>query len=124
VVDLDSRAVTERIALPDSPSGIAVSRAGNRLYVTCSAPESVVCVLDPADGRVMNRIAVGHTATSPILSPDERRLYVCNRFNHDISVIDLDDRHGNQACPGQSRTGRRGAHAGWATSPGGKPHLR
>jgi YVTN family beta-propeller protein len=90
VVDLDSRAVVERFAFPDSPSGIAVSRAGNRLYVTCSAPESVVCVLDPADGKVLNRIVVGHSAMSPILSPDERRLYVCNRFNHDISVIDLE----------------------------------
>ncbi len=80
---VDSRVIIDRIALPDSPSGIAVSRSGTRLYVTCSAPESVVCVLDPADGKVLNRIAVGHTAMSPILSPDDRRLYVCNRFNHD-----------------------------------------
>ena len=30
----------------------------------------------------------GHTAHGVAVTPDGRRLYVCNRFNHDVSVIE------------------------------------
>jgi YVTN family beta-propeller protein len=89
VFDLRSNQVARLLPLPDSPSGLAVSRAGNRLYVACSAPASRICVIDPNHDTILDQIPVGHTAMAPVLSPDERRLYVCNRFNHDVSVIDL-----------------------------------
>jgi YVTN family beta-propeller protein len=34
-------------------------------------------------------LPAGHTAMGPVLSPDGKTLYVCNRFNNDVSVIDL-----------------------------------
>jgi len=37
----------------------------------------------------VGRIQVGHTAMLPVPSPDGKTLYVCNRFNNDVSVIDL-----------------------------------
>lgn len=37
----------------------------------------------------MDRLAAGHTAMAPVLSPDGKRLYVCNRFDDDVSVFDL-----------------------------------
>jgi hypothetical protein len=38
---------------------------------------------------VTGQIAVGHTPGAPVLSPDGSRLYVSNRFNNNVSVIDL-----------------------------------
>jgi YVTN family beta-propeller protein len=48
-----------------------------------------VCVVNIASGKVERRIKVGHSPRSPVLSPDESTLYVCNQFNNDISVVDL-----------------------------------
>lgn len=75
--------------LPASPSGMALSADDKKLYVTCAAPESVVCVIDVFQKKIMGTIPAGHTALSPVLSPDGRTLYVCNQFNNDVSVIDL-----------------------------------
>ena len=36
-----------------------------------------------------HRLRAGYQAQSPVLSPDGRTLYVCNRFNNDVSVFDL-----------------------------------
>jgi len=35
------------------------------------------------------KIPVGHTPTSPVLSPDGNTLYVCNRFGASVSIVDL-----------------------------------
>ena len=40
-------------------------------------------------GELLAAIPAGHTAMSPVISPDGKRLYVCNRFDNDVSVIDL-----------------------------------
>ncbi len=89
VFDLIANRFSRWLHLPGSPSGLAISRAGDRLYVTCSAAESSVCVINPDQDSIIGQVSAGHTARAPVLSPDERRLYVCNRFNDDISVIDL-----------------------------------
>lgn len=81
--------VTGSIIVPDSPQGLVLSNDGNQLFVTCAAPESRVCVVDLARLRVVETIPAGHTAMAPVVSPDGKRLYVCNRFNDDVSVIDL-----------------------------------
>ena len=46
VVDVQQRSVTRRIDMPAEPTGIAMCSCGARLYVTCAAPESTVCVVD------------------------------------------------------------------------------
>ena len=78
--------------MPHTPTGLALSPDGARLYVTCAAPQSSVRVLDTGSGKVLATLPAGHTATAPVLSPDGKTLFVCNRFNNDISVIDLDTR--------------------------------
>jgi len=89
VVDIAAGKVARSIACPAAPTGIAVSADGSKLYITCSGPNGVVCVADSATGQTANSIAVGHTPCGPSLAPDGKRLYVCNRFNDDVSVIDL-----------------------------------
>jgi YVTN family beta-propeller protein len=89
VFDVALNRVTRHIPVPENPLGLALTKNGARLYVVCAAPSSRVCVIEAAEGRIVAQIPVGHTAMSPVLSPDERTLFVCNRFNHDVSFIDL-----------------------------------
>jgi len=89
VFDTASASVAHRIDVPASPLGLVLSKDGSRLYVACAAPSSTICVIDVAQCHITEQIPAGHTAMSPVLSPDEKTLYVCNRFNHDVSVIDL-----------------------------------
>jgi YVTN family beta-propeller protein len=89
VFDVPTAKVTRQIALPASPSGLAVSADGARLYVTCGGPDSRVCVVETQTGKVAESIAAGHTAMGPVLSADGKTLFVCNRFDDAIGVIDL-----------------------------------
>jgi YVTN family beta-propeller protein len=87
VFDLARREVVQRIAMPSPVSGLALSPDGARLYVTSAGPRSTVSVLE--SGVPIATIAAGHTAMSPVPSPDGRWLYVCNQFNNDVEVVDL-----------------------------------
>ena len=53
--------------------------------------------MDTASGKVLKTLAAGHTALSPVLSPDGKTLFVCNRFNDAVSVFDL--RRGQRGVP-------------------------
>jgi DNA-binding beta-propeller fold protein YncE len=78
--------------MPNEPTGIAVSKDGATLYVTCASdrwPNGVVCVVSVATGKVTRRIAAGHMARSPVLSADGATLYVCNWLGDDLSVITI-----------------------------------
>ena len=81
--------VNGSIHVPASPTGLALTADGTLLYVTCAAPESTVCVVSVAAKKIIATIPAGHTAMAPVLSKDEKTLYVCNQFNNDVSVIDL-----------------------------------
>jgi YVTN family beta-propeller protein len=96
VFDVSSGTVTRHIAVPHTPSGLALSSDGARLYVTCAAPQSSIRVLDTASDKVLATLSAGHSATAPVLSPDGKTLFVCNRFNNDISLIDL--KTGKEQC--------------------------
>jgi YVTN family beta-propeller protein len=89
VFDTREEKVTGSIPMPASPTGLALSRDGSTLFVTCAAPESTVCLVDVARRKVARKLPAGHTAQAPVLSPDEKTLYVCNRFNDEVAVIDL-----------------------------------
>ncbi len=88
-LDLETRRITYSVKVATFPTGLAVSADARRLFVTCAGPQSRVCVVDTARGRLVERIPAGHTAMSPVLSPDGKTLFVCNRFNDNINVIDL-----------------------------------
>ena len=111
VVDPAAGKVVKTIAMPAEPTGLALSPDGATLYVTCAAPKSTVCVVDLAGGKIAASIPAGHTATGLAVSPDGKRLYVCNRFNNDVSVIDLAAKQGDRPRAGDPRADRRGGHA-------------
>lgn len=88
-LDPATRSVVATIPMPATPSGLALSADDSRLFVTCAAPQSTVCVVDTATDRVMTSWPAGHTAMAPVLSPDGRTLYVCLRFNDAVGFLDL-----------------------------------
>jgi YVTN family beta-propeller protein len=88
-VELPDGNVTRRVAVPAEPTGIVLTPDATKLVVTCAASQSTVVVMDALSGRVLRTIPAGHTAVGPAISPDGKRVYVCNRFGGDVSVIDL-----------------------------------
>src|SRR5512133_3569005 len=87
--DISLRQARKVFATPDSPSGLALSRDGTRLFVTCAAPRSTICIFDTVPGKLLKTLTAGHTASSPVLSRDEKTLFVCNRFNDAVFIYDL-----------------------------------
>ena len=93
VFDLASGAVTRRISVPRITlrlSGLARRRS----------PLRHLCRAEEQRPRARHRFRqdAGHASAPatlrppPSLSPDGKTLFVCNRFNNDISVINLDTR--------------------------------
>ena len=89
VLDLKQHTVVRGIAMPGPVTGLRLSPDEKRLYATCAAPRSTVQVVNLDRHTIAAAIRVGHTAAAPVLDPTCKLLYVCNRFNNDVSVVDL-----------------------------------
>lgn len=88
-IDLASGKITRTLDMPAEPTGLAVSPDGATLYVSCQAPKSPICEVDIATWKITTTMTAGHYSLGPCVSPDGKTLYVCNRFDDDVSVIDL-----------------------------------
>jgi YVTN family beta-propeller protein len=84
--------INRLVNVPNPPLGLALSTDEQQLYVTCAAPESSVCIVRIDTGKISARIPAGHTAMAPVLSPDGKTLYVCNRFDNNVAFLDLASR--------------------------------
>ncbi|MFC1498175.1 beta-propeller fold lactonase family protein [Verrucomicrobiota bacterium] len=89
VCDVAQGKIVQRISLPDRPGGLVLSRDASSLFVTGASPDGRVHIISLADKKISASIPVGHTPVSPVISPDGKTLYVCNRFNNNVSVIAL-----------------------------------
>src|SRR5262249_44474486 len=78
--------------VPPLPSGLALSANGKQLYVTCAAPKSKLCIISTESGKLRGTVTCGHTAMAPVISPDDKVLYVCNRFNDSVEMFDVEGR--------------------------------
>ena len=101
VVDLDKRALVEKIAQPELPftrvnndalqgspaHGLAVSPDGSQLWST-SKPNSHVYAWPLPDLEYLGGVAVGHDPDWLTMTPDGRYLYSANAGSNDVSVID------------------------------------
>jgi YVTN family beta-propeller protein len=88
-VDTSSGQTVDSLLLGRSPSGVAV--AGDVLYVTCSSdlnPGGVLYLCDASTKALLRSVSLGNGAHAPRLSRDRRHLYVLNRWDANVSVID------------------------------------
>jgi len=70
-VDLSTGKVARRLDAPAAPTGLALSRDGTKLVVTCAGPRSTVCVIDwPALQRRLQNPSAGTTWGTPNSSSD------------------------------------------------------
>ena len=102
VLEIAAGKVARSITFPASPTGIVVSPDGKTLYVTCGGPNGMLCVVETATGEIKKQIATGHSPCAPSITPDGKTLYVCNRFNDDLSVIDVGSGQQTAASQGDS----------------------
>ena len=92
VFDIASITVTSAIPVPAEPTGLALSPDDETLYVTCTDPWGVLCSISTSKKNIAWKMKVGYGACSPVVRGDGKRLYICNRFDNNISVIDLEKR--------------------------------
>lgn len=88
---LASGAVRASVALPDEPTGMALSADGGTLYVTCFSrqrPHGVVAVIPVAAAAVTKKLPAGHSPRSPMLSPEQDRIYVLSQFGGKVLILD------------------------------------
>lgn len=76
----------EEAQAASGPGGVAVAADGT-VYVTAGVAGGELLKLDAAGG-VAGRVATGHTPVSPVVSPDGKTVYVLNRFDNTVSVVD------------------------------------
>lgn len=81
--------VRSMIEVAPNPSGLALSSDSSRLYVTCGGSNGSVQIVDTLKHTIVGKIQTGYQTQSPVISPNGESLYACNRFDNDISVIDL-----------------------------------
>jgi YVTN family beta-propeller protein len=90
-VDVASGKVTKSLPVPGTPTGLAIGNTSNRLFVTDGQPQ------EKAGDRSKDRCGSGRNSRgahtrAPILSPDEKNLYVANRFNHDVVILNVENK--------------------------------
>jgi cytochrome c peroxidase/DNA-binding beta-propeller fold protein YncE len=88
VLDPDAGRIVRTLRLPTPASGLAVHRT--TAYVTTREPAGRVLALDLNTGVVARERRVGHSPMSPVLSGAGRTLCVANRFDHTVTLMDLD----------------------------------
>ncbi len=87
-LDLASGKLIRRLSIPVEPTGLALSPDGKKLFVTAGVSKGQALVFDTQSGKQLTSYPTGHSPTAPVVSADGKTLYLCNRFNNDVSVID------------------------------------
>lgn len=98
-VDTGTRKAIRTIPVPGRPTGAALNKSADRLYVTGDSPANSIFVIDLITGKVEFTLESGAGPTAPVLSADESLLYVSNRFDNNVSVIDLNEKRAVKQIP-------------------------
>jgi len=91
VIDGLEKTVVAEISVPGTPRGLALDGKAGMLYVTCAragTPRGCVAVVNTARRKVVRTFAAGHSPCAPVLSPDGKRLYLCDRFANAVALFD------------------------------------
>ncbi len=89
VWNIETRSVARRIALPQCPTGLVVSAEGTQLYATAGSERGALYAVALPSGELAWELPIGHTPMAPALDAEGKTLYVCNRFDDQVAVVDL-----------------------------------
>jgi DNA-binding beta-propeller fold protein YncE len=88
IVDTETQQLTTHIPLPLALSGLCLSSDHTKLIVTGDQAQGKVLIIDLVKQQA-KAIKVGHTPCAPVLSADNTVLFVCNRYNNQVVVIQV-----------------------------------
>jgi YVTN family beta-propeller protein len=103
VIDFETRAVVQKVAIPELPisrvsndalqgspaHGLAVSPDGSQVWST-SKPNDHVYAWSLPDLQFLGGVQVGHHPDWLTMTPDGRYLYAANAGSNDVSVVDTE----------------------------------
>jgi YVTN family beta-propeller protein len=89
VVDPLQGQIVKRTPVPGKPTALLLDEASSRLFVACDGSPGAVCVLDCRTLAIRQSFPAGHGPAGLAVAPDGSKLFVCNRFDNDVSVISL-----------------------------------
>ncbi len=89
IISLESKAIVHSISLDGAPSGLALDKAQNRLYVTYGISPGHIAIIDTQSKKIAATVPAGFAPTAPVVSADGQSLYVCNRFDNEVAAYDL-----------------------------------
>ncbi len=81
-------AISKAFPLPGQPTGFAISENG-LIYGTCAGYKGFISVIDLTNGTIKTNLPARPGACAPLLNPATHQLFVCNQFDHSLSVFDL-----------------------------------
>ena len=76
------------IAKCELPTGLAMDRAANRLFIGCKGEHPVLTVMDAADGAVKAQMEIGRGNDGVVYDPDARRVFTSNGVDGNIVIFD------------------------------------
>ncbi|MDR3110332.1 MAG: EF-hand domain-containing protein, partial [Planctomycetaceae bacterium] len=89
VVDTAENKVFQTFFIGNEPTGIALSSDEKTIYVTFGGSRGQISALDAESGKTLLTVSAGHTPMAPVLTPDGTKLFLCNRFNADVTEYTL-----------------------------------
>jgi DNA-binding beta-propeller fold protein YncE/mono/diheme cytochrome c family protein len=89
VLDIKTEKVSKLTDLDTEPTGIAISKDGSKLYVTAGLDFGSVKVINVATGQVTISLNTAYGPISPVLSKDDKKLFVCSQYENKVIVFDL-----------------------------------
>lgn len=91
VLDITTSTIVNQIDLSIAPTGMTISPNGDRLYITGGAENGELIIVKLPSSEVTQRISVGHTPLSPVVSEDGASVYVANRFDNTVAKVAIDE---------------------------------
>ena len=76
---------SQQAKVPVNPTGIAVSK--DAVYVTAGLQFGELQKFSP-EGKLVGSMAIGHSPCAPVVSADGQTVYVMNRFQNKVSIVD------------------------------------
>lgn len=91
VLSFADHKIIQTIPVASQPRGFVFNPDESILYVVSGGYDGKLQAVNIKSEKIIKEITVGHTPVSPVVSPDGKKLFLCNRFDNDISEYDLPD---------------------------------